>query len=71
MLNVLFVLLGVHIALLLVNLIAFIPVAIQSRTGFVEVTKSLGYIAFVPYVPALFIIVMWIDDFNEWRRRNT
>lgn len=31
MLNVLFVLLGVHIALVLVNLIAFIPVAIQSR----------------------------------------
>lgn len=69
MLNVLFVLLGVHIALVLVNLIAFIPVAVQSRIGFVEVTKSLGYIAFVPYVPALFIIVMWIDDINDWRRK--
>lgn len=65
MLNVLFVLLGVHIALVLVVLAAYIPIAIQSRIGFVEVTKSLGYIALVPYVPALFIIVMWIDDLND------
>ncbi|WP_427050386.1 hypothetical protein [Paenibacillus sp. TC-CSREp1] len=69
MLNVLFVILGVHIALVLVVLIAYIPNAIQSRNGFVEVKKSLGYIAFIPYVPALFIIVMWIDDINDWRRK--
>ncbi|WP_145412494.1 hypothetical protein [Paenibacillus xylanexedens] len=71
MLNVLFVLLGVHIALVLVNLIAYIPNAIQSRNGLVQVTKNLGLIALIPYVPALFIIVMWIDDINDWRRRNT
>ncbi|MDQ0168759.1 hypothetical protein [Paenibacillus tundrae] len=69
MVNVLFVILGVHTALLLVNLIVFIPVAIQSRTGIAEVTKSLGYIALIPYVPALLIIVMWIDDINDWRRK--
>jgi hypothetical protein len=69
MLNVPFVILGVHIALVLVVLIAYIPNAIQSRNGFVQVTKNLGYIALIPYVPALFIIVMWIDDFDEWGRK--
>lgn len=69
MLTVLYVFLGVHIALVLVVLLAYIPIAIQSRIGFVEVTKSLGYIALIPYVPAFFIIVMWIDDFDEWRRK--
>lgn len=69
MLTVLFAILGVHIALVLVVLSQYIPVAIQSRNGFVQVTKNLGLIALIPYVPALLIIVLWIDQFDEWRRR--
>ncbi|WP_434750245.1 hypothetical protein [Paenibacillus amylolyticus] len=69
MLNVLFVLLGVHIALVLVVLVYYIPIAIRERNDFVTVTKDLAVTAINPYVYALFIIVMWIDDINDWRRK--
>lgn len=69
MVNVIAVVLGVHIALVLVVLLHYVPNAIQSRSGFVEVTKSLGLMAVIPYVPAFFIIVWRLDQFDEWRRK--
>lgn len=69
MITVLFVLLGVHIALVLLVLAYYIPIAIRERNDFVTVTKDLAVTAINPYVYALFIIVMWIDDINEWRRK--
>lgn len=68
MINVLFVILGVHVTLILVVLTHYIPYAIQSRSGFVEVAKSLALMAVIPYVPALFIIAYRIDQFDEWWR---
>jgi hypothetical protein len=69
MLTVLFVILGVHIALVLLVLAYYIPIAIRERNDLVTVTKDLAVTALNPYVYALFIIVMWIDDINDWRRK--
>lgn len=69
MLSVLFVILGAHIALVLVVLIHYAPIVIQSRDGFVEVAKCLGLIAVIPYVPALLLIAYRIDQFDGWGRK--
>lgn len=65
----LFVFLGVHITVVLVVLLYYVPIAVQSREGFVEVAKCLGLIAAVPYVPALLIVAHEIDQFYRRRRK--
>lgn len=64
---VLFVILGVHIACVLVVLASYIPIAFRSYSKFVEVAKGLVFIVIIPYVPAIFILAHRLDQFDEWR----
>lgn len=68
MLNVLFVILGVHIALVLAVTLYVIPNAIKQRSGFVDVAKGLGLVALAPYLPALLILAYELD---RWDKKRT